>query len=520
MEKTVSLQGGISSADLPIALAIVFPNLSVATPIHIDVAGTLNGNAAGNGALDLTVAPGQHTSLHLQLQPIASDDGGDLSDASPDLASSDLAGYLPLTVQLTGTGDGSVTGSGLSCSGKTCSGLYAPGTTVNLAAVPAANATFSGWSGGGCTGTGACTVTLDSSTMLTAAFGWQFVPSHVNASAYRTDAANLSGVTAIDTHALTINGAAPPSGITFVFDNGIAVMSVGLWTIDQAIAVSGDTGLVVVAAGAVAFTANGSINASANYGQPGPGGNAACSTTGAGTSGPTGDSGGGGEFGGGASAGGGGAGTPFGLALSGFCGGGNGGDGATAFAFVNNCIGDAFVNPGGGGGGGGAIQISSAVSITVPSGAQVNASGGGGGGGCYYHTSITPYDHTIEAGGGGAGGEIFLEAPTIRIAGGLFANGGAGGGPRNGTANGTPGNNGTPSNAAALGGTNNDPTQAGGNGAYSGDGQNLSPATSPIPPTGGGGGGGVGRIWLRTRVPAADVAGSTLSPPPTTDTTL
>jgi hypothetical protein len=520
MQQTVSLQNGRSSAELPIALAINFPSLSIATPVHIAVAGLLDSNRIGDGTRDVTLEPGQHTSLHIQLRPGPSMDAGNDTDASPDLASSDLAGYVPLTVQLAGTGTGTVSGSGVSCNGSTCAGLYPPGTIVSLAAIPAANATFSGWSGGGCAGTGACTITVDAATTMTATFDWQFAPSHVSATAYRTDAANLSGVTAIDTHALTINGSAPPAGITFVFENGIAVMSVGLWTIDQGVTVSGDTGLVVVAAGAVSLTANGSINASGSLGQPGPGGDAACSMTGLAANGPTGASGGGGDFGGGASAGGGSAGKPFGSGLTGFCGGGRGGDGATAAAYVDNCIGGPFNNAGSGGGGGGAIQISSAVSITIPSGTQVTANGGGGGGGCYYHTSLVPYDHTIEAGGGGAGGEIFLEAPTIQVAGGVFANGGGGGGPRNGTSAGTPGTDGASLNSAAAGGTNNAPSQAGGNGAYSADGQQLAPATVPNPPTVGGGGGGVGRIWLRTRSGGADMTGGALSPPPATDITL
>src|SRR5207249_3256882 len=38
---------------------------------------------------------------------------------------------------------------------------------------PAAGSVFTGWSGGGCTGTGACTVTLTSATTITATFDRQ-----------------------------------------------------------------------------------------------------------------------------------------------------------------------------------------------------------------------------------------------------------------------------------------------------------------------------------------------------------
>jgi hypothetical protein len=74
-----------------------------------------------------------------------------------------------LTVSKAGTGSGTVTGSpaGITC-GTTCSAAFASGTAVTLTATPATGSTFSGWSGGGCSGTGACTVTLSAATTVTA----------------------------------------------------------------------------------------------------------------------------------------------------------------------------------------------------------------------------------------------------------------------------------------------------------------------------------------------------------------
>jgi len=76
-----------------------------------------------------------------------------------------------LTVVRSGTGLGTVTSNpgGISCPGS-CSASFAATTTVQLIAAPAANSTFSGWSGGGCTGTGACTVSMNAATMVTATF--------------------------------------------------------------------------------------------------------------------------------------------------------------------------------------------------------------------------------------------------------------------------------------------------------------------------------------------------------------
>src|SRR5207247_1962361 len=76
-----------------------------------------------------------------------------------------------LTVNNTGSGIGTVTSSpaGIAC-GATCIAAYAGGTTVILTATPAAGSTFSGWSGGGCSGTGTCIVTMSAAASVTAGF--------------------------------------------------------------------------------------------------------------------------------------------------------------------------------------------------------------------------------------------------------------------------------------------------------------------------------------------------------------
>src|SRR5207244_3276410 len=77
----------------------------------------------------------------------------------------------PLTGNTAGSGTGTVTSTpaGITC-GTDCSESYASGTAVTLAATPAVGSVFSGWSGGGCTGTGACTLTLTAATTVTATF--------------------------------------------------------------------------------------------------------------------------------------------------------------------------------------------------------------------------------------------------------------------------------------------------------------------------------------------------------------
>jgi phospholipase C len=79
---------------------------------------------------------------------------------------------LVLNVRFAGTGTGTVTSNpaGISCN-PTCSASFSVGTQVTLTETPASNSSFAGWTGAGCSGTGAtCTLTLSASTQVTATF--------------------------------------------------------------------------------------------------------------------------------------------------------------------------------------------------------------------------------------------------------------------------------------------------------------------------------------------------------------
>jgi subtilisin-like proprotein convertase family protein len=76
-----------------------------------------------------------------------------------------------LTVTRAGSGSGTVTSapSGINCGGM-CETTYDRATTVTLTASAAAGSVFAGWSGGGCSGTGICTVTVGDTTTVNATF--------------------------------------------------------------------------------------------------------------------------------------------------------------------------------------------------------------------------------------------------------------------------------------------------------------------------------------------------------------
>lgn len=78
-----------------------------------------------------------------------------------------------LSVALAGPGTGSVTSApaGIACA-TDCDQFFDIHTQVVLTATPQSDAVFAGWSGGGCTGTGACTVTMDAQAEVTATFAY------------------------------------------------------------------------------------------------------------------------------------------------------------------------------------------------------------------------------------------------------------------------------------------------------------------------------------------------------------
>lgn len=76
-----------------------------------------------------------------------------------------------LDVKFPGAGGGTVAipAAGLTCTSD-CYTPFNAGTSVTLSAVPDAYSVFSGWSGGGCSGTGNCVVPMNISTTVSANF--------------------------------------------------------------------------------------------------------------------------------------------------------------------------------------------------------------------------------------------------------------------------------------------------------------------------------------------------------------
>ncbi|HIH09297.1 MAG TPA: hypothetical protein HA254_01365, partial [Candidatus Diapherotrites archaeon] len=118
-----------------------------------------------------------------------------------------------LTVSHSGSGSGTITSSpsGISCPSGTCSGSFSSGTSITLTATPASGSAFGGWSGGGCSGTGTCPVSLGSATTVTANFTTTptadttapSVPAGLSATAISPSQINLSWTASTDTVGVT-----------------------------------------------------------------------------------------------------------------------------------------------------------------------------------------------------------------------------------------------------------------------------------------------------------------------------
>jgi hypothetical protein len=304
--------------------------------------------------------------------------------------------------------------------------------------------------------------------------------------------------------------------------NGLSIRVLGFKSIQirsgATVNVVGPNALALMASGSVSI--EGTINVTGVGSTPGPGGGQGATSTsttaggpGAGNNGSTfaissptlnlvGGGGGGGHGGYGGegghgvygvySANGGLGGKPHGdKELTPLSAGGGGGLGGGSSGGVG----------GDGGGGGGAIQVVSAVSITIGKGSGlsgINAGGGGGGAASAVERG---------GGGGGGGGAILLEAPEVTLlAGGtIAANGGGGGGGSGATTGAKPGSAGELEAKVTAGGT---PSSQGGKGGDGAAGTALPGDQGSAGQAAGGGGGGAGILRLNTHSGSAKINGS------------
>jgi len=109
-------------------------------------------------------------------------DSSEQGDGAPD-ALGDAAPATVLTVTVSGPGRVTSSPAGIDC-GADCAETYAHGTIVTLTATPEGCSRLSGWSGA-CGGTGSCSVTMDESRLVVAAF--EVAPCDADGDGYAVD---------------------------------------------------------------------------------------------------------------------------------------------------------------------------------------------------------------------------------------------------------------------------------------------------------------------------------------------
>lgn len=122
----------------------------------------ISGTGSGTITVNSTVAI---QSLTMSANPLAIAAG--TMTVTPELPPA----RFTLAVTRAGTGNGTVTSTpaGVSC-GTDCSARFDQGSTITLTASADSSSVFTGWNGGGCSGTGSCTVTVNADTAIMAMF--------------------------------------------------------------------------------------------------------------------------------------------------------------------------------------------------------------------------------------------------------------------------------------------------------------------------------------------------------------
>jgi hypothetical protein len=129
-------------------------------------------NSAGDyrGQLPRTFLDAEPTALAVAGGGDVYASNGNTEEATIDIFGPTLPAFS-LEVLRSGSGEGSVGSepAGIRCPGA-CRAEYNVGSEVKLIPTPAPGSAFAGWSGGGCTGPNACTVTMNEPTTVTAEF--------------------------------------------------------------------------------------------------------------------------------------------------------------------------------------------------------------------------------------------------------------------------------------------------------------------------------------------------------------
>lgn len=199
-----------------------------------NAAATVTGSPTDSGEVAIALADGRSVLLKFD----AAAPGGTIEirdGAGQVLVSEPLAGSVEaipvtiptqetLTVIRSGAGAGSISSmpAGIVC-GSTCNAVFDNGTMITLSATPNPGSVFTGWNGGGCSGTGNCQVTIAAATSVTALFA--LVPPMVPEAPTALAGAPGSQRITVNFAPPASNGGSPITGYTLSCTSGASTVT-------------------------------------------------------------------------------------------------------------------------------------------------------------------------------------------------------------------------------------------------------------------------------------------------------
>jgi hypothetical protein len=201
LTKNQAVTGTFTAVSANVSVTIVGTGTVTSSPAGINcTTGTCTGTFAIGTQVTLTATPGTNFLFGGWSGAGCSGTGTCVLTVNSNLAVT--ASFVEPTLSVTVAGSGTVSSSpaGINCP-TTCTATFPAGTKVTLTPKAASTSAFTAWTGGGCTGTAACTITLNSNQAVTAAFG----SFSLSASAL-SPASVAPGGTATSTVTLTANG--------------------------------------------------------------------------------------------------------------------------------------------------------------------------------------------------------------------------------------------------------------------------------------------------------------------------
>jgi hypothetical protein len=187
---TVTNTGGAPTSPLTTGITYGSGTTQTAFAISNDGCSGQQVPAAGTCTIDVTFLPVTYGPKSATLQINGGSTAAMLLGTGQD--------SVTLSVTKTGNGGGTVAGDKINC-GTACSESVTRTTSapvITLTATPSSTSTFTGWSGGGCSGTGTCVVTMSAAQTVTATFNVTTFTLQVNPQALAGGTAGTVSVSA------------------------------------------------------------------------------------------------------------------------------------------------------------------------------------------------------------------------------------------------------------------------------------------------------------------------------------